>query len=93
MHVDESHKGLKKYREARARNKKVAILREEIKTNNPKLSHNQATEIAKASLRSQEASAAKTIKVKGRKGKGKGGKRHSKPKTITVEVQVVNRLS
>ena len=93
MHVDENHPGLKKFREARARKKKLAILREEIKKNNPKLSHNQAQEIAKASLRAQEASAATTIKVQGRKGKGKGRKRHSKPKAVTVKVQVVNRLS
>jgi hypothetical protein len=91
MHIESNHPGLKKYREKRAKSRAAAILRNNIRENNPNLSDRQVEEIAKASLRAKKA---RTIKVQGRKGKrkGKGSERNPKPKTREVKVQVVNRL-
>lgn len=90
MHADFNHPGLKKYREARAKDKAIAILRNEIRQNNANLSNSQVEKIAQAAYRAQNAQP-RTIKVK-----GKGRKHHSRKsknnKTLTVKVEVVNSL-
>lgn len=96
MYADPSNPGIKQFREIRAREKKVGVLRAEIMVNNPDLSQSHANEIALASLRAAERSAATTIKVKGRRPSTVRGRQHNKnrkPKTRSVEVQVVNRLT
>ena len=96
MKANDNHPGLKKFREARAKDKAIAILRNEIKENNPSLSDSQVQEIAKASYRAQIAQ--RTIKVKGRKNqrhnhKGKGRRNKSlKHKVLSVQVEVVNKV-
>jgi hypothetical protein len=94
MHADPNHPGLKKFREARAKDKAIAILRKEILENNPAYSDKQAQEIALAAYRAQNAS--RTIKVQGRKNKGRKhhgkGRRHPKHKVLSVQVEVVNKV-
>ena len=90
MHADSNHPGLKKYREKRAQGRVSAILRSEIRKNNPNLSDSQVEEVAKASLRAKKE--ARTIKVKSKQNKGGHSGKGQKSKTLSVKVQVVNRL-
>ena len=53
MHADTNHPGLKLFREIKARDRAIAIIRNEVKKNNPEMSHKQAQEIAKASYAAQ----------------------------------------
>ena len=79
------HPGLKKYREAREKGRKLAILRGEIRKSNPTASDSQVEEIAKAALRAQQNSKPRTANVP---SKGKGKRHHRNP----VKVEVVNRI-
>jgi len=91
MHADSNHPGLKKFREIKAKEKQIAILRAEIMENNPMYSEKHAHEIAVAAYRAQNAS--RTIQVKGRKQKGRHNKGRRGPhhKILSVKVEVVNK--
>lgn len=94
MHADDKHPGLKKFREIRAREKQIAILREEIKVNNPSLTNQQVQEVAKASLCAKQASAPKAKRNKGKsKGKSKYSGRNFDAPTRSVKVEVVTKLT
>lgn len=100
MHADPNHPGLKKYREARARDKRRAIMRAEIRKNNPSLSDNQVEEIIKAQERAEKQG--RIIKVgekpkKNRKHKGRHSKKfkgRQESKSVKVEyVPNVRKIS
>lgn len=76
MYVDPNNPGIKKFREARARGKALAIKRAEIRKANPSLSDNQVEEIIKAQERAEKQS--KTIKVGGNAKKNHKAKRPRK---------------
>jgi len=88
MYADPKNPGLRKFREAREKDKELAILRNEIKENNPNLSANQVEEIAKASYRAKHTPQ-RTVQVqkRGKKIRRKGRKNN----TMTVKVEVVNK--
>jgi hypothetical protein len=92
MHADHNHPGLKKFREIKAKEKEIAILRKEILENNPMYSEKQAQEIAQAAYRAKNASQ-RTIQVKGRNRKGRHNKGLSGPyhKTLSVKVEIINK--
>ena len=72
MYSDPRHPGLKKFREIRAKEKAIAILRNEIKANNPDLSDARVQEIAKASYRAKNATQNQGKKQHRRKPSNKG---------------------
>jgi len=99
MYIDPNNPGIKKFREARARGKALAIKRNEIRKANPSLSDNQVEEIIKAQARAEKQS--KTIKVggqgKNRKHKGKRprkfkGKQEKKQDGKAVKVEYVPNI-
>lgn len=91
MHADPNHPGLKKFRKARARDKAIAILRNEIWEANPNYNDSQVQEIAKAAYRAQTASRPKV--QKGRKHKGKGRRNYRKhEKVLSVQVEVLHNI-
>lgn len=84
MYADPKHKGLQKYREVRARDKEIAILCNQIRENNPKLSDNQVQEIAKAAYTARNLPT-RDIQVKRRRHNKKRRKGNFKVQVQTVE--------
>ena len=62
MHVDSNHPGLKHFREVKARDRAIAIIRAEVKSNNPDISDSRAHEIAKASYIAKQRTVSKKTK-------------------------------
>jgi len=84
MYANDRHPGLKKFREIRAKEKAIAILRNEIKGNNPDLSDSQVREIAQASYRAKNASMPKKRNHKRRSNTPQ--RRYSPNLSVKVEV-------